>query len=221
MKLTYQGLLFFSLIYGVITIPVVANSPPENPANNRDTRNQSLAVCTSCHGKTGNGRTPYNLKIPKIAGFSAILIYDILDQFGTDDRHSIQVKNPQGKLTDMNQIAKQLTDDEREKVALYYSQQHFEPAQKMISDPALYQSGKQLHEDLCNDCHTEMGTSSSDDAPILAGQWKTYLRRQFEQITQGKRYIPKRMKRKFRKLSDEDKQALIEFYTSAPAERLE
>jgi len=209
-----QRLLLYCLIYWVVTTPVFANQIPENPPQNVDSKNKILAACASCHGKTGNGREPQNQKIPKIAGFSAILIYDILDQFSTDDRHAIEVKNQQGKLTDMNQIAKKLTDGEREQVALHYSQQHFEPDQKAMSNPAQYQSGKQLHEDLCNDCHTEMGTSSSDDAPILAGQWKTYLTRQFEQISRGKRFIPKRMKRKFRKLSEQDKLDLIEFYTS-------
>jgi len=69
---------------------------------------------------------------------------------------------------------------------------------------------------ICNDCHIDNGTSATDDAPILAGQNKHCLSRQFKQLSTSKRYIPKRMKRKFRKLSEKDKEALIEYYTSTP-----
>jgi sulfide dehydrogenase cytochrome subunit len=68
---------------------------------------------------------------------------------------------------------------------------------------------------LCNDCHGKDGTSIADDAPILAGQFKQYIRRQFKNIASFERYIPRKMERKFKKLSDADKTALLEFYASA------
>jgi len=165
--------------------------------------------CSQCHLEDGNSEKE---NIPKIAGFSAILIFDMLDQFKNADRPSpkITVNN---KTTDMAEISQQLTSDEAESIALYLSKQTFKPATQTF-DQALASTGKQLHQDLCNDCHGEYGTSAVDDAPILAGQWKKYLKRQFEQLSSHKRYMPKRMKRKFRKLNDEDKKALIEFYAS-------
>lgn len=165
--------------------------------------------CSQCHLDDGNSEKQ---NIPKIAGFSAILIVDMLDQFKHSDRSSpkITINN---KTTDMAAISKQLKQDEMETIALYLSEQTFKPATQLF-DKALATTGKQLHQDLCNDCHGENGTSAVDDAPILAGQWKTYLNRQFEQLSSHKRYMPKRMKRKFRKLNDKDKQALIEFYAS-------
>lgn len=169
--------------------------------------------CSQCHLEDGNSEKE---NIPKIAGFSAILLFDMLDQFKHSDRSSPKMSvgdYKDKKTTDMTEISKQLKQDEMETIALFLSEQTFKPASQPF-DKALAATGKQLHQDLCNDCHGENGTSAVDDAPILAGQWKAYLKRQFEQLSSHKRHMPKRMKRKFRKLNDEDKQALLEFYAS-------
>jgi len=172
--------------------------------------------CAECHGEQGNGVS--NMEgIPKIAGFSAILIFDILDQFKSNEREALDVMNKNQQLTNMMKISKKLSGSELEAISLYLSEQTFSPSNKTPStNKDLVSQGKQLHEDLCNDCHIDNGTSAADDAPILAGQDKQYLIRQFKQLSTSKRYIPKRMKRKFRKLSEKDKDALIEYYTSAP-----
>ena len=165
--------------------------------------------CAQCHSKDGNSEKE---NIPKIAGFSAILLFDMLDQFKNADRSSPKI-TVNDKTTDMAEISQQLKSDEAETIALYLSEQTFKPSLQEF-DTALAATGKQLHQDLCNDCHGENGKSAVDDAPILAGQWNKYLKRQFEELSSHKRYMPKRMKRKFRKLNDEDKKALIEFYAS-------
>ncbi len=176
--------------------------------------------CAECHGEQGNGVKNIVEKtesIPKIAGFSAILIFDILDQFKSNEREALDMMNKNKQLTNMIKISKKLSGAEIEAISLYLSEQTFLHSNKMTStNKELITQGKQLHEDLCNDCHIKNGTSSADDAPILAGQNKQYLARQFKQLSTRKRYIPKRMKRKFRKLSEKDKEALIEYYTSAP-----
>ena len=174
--------------------------------------------CAECHGETGN-RSPEKAGIiPNIAGFSAILIFDTMSQFKEGDRKALKIKNKNGQLTNMQEISKSLSEQETEAISLYLSAQIFIPAKqhqtKGLSHKELISQGKTLHQDLCNDCHSKNGISAADDTPILAGQWKTYLIRQFEQISNRERYIPKRMRRKFRKLSDDDKVALIEFYSS-------
>ena len=170
--------------------------------------------CSECHGKQGNITTQSDGEIPNIAGFSSILIYDTLFQFKEGDRKSTPIKNSNSKLIDMKKISKSLSEEETEAIAFYFSQQIFNPA-KQFYDKNLIDTGKQLHLDLCNDCHGENGRSAADDAPILAGQWKPYLLKQFEQISKRERYIPKRMKRKFRKLNEDDKKSLIAFYASS------
>ncbi len=167
--------------------------------------------CAQCHQDDGNS-TDEN--IPKIAGFSAALTYDILDQFRSEYRSAKPIKTKKGCITDMVKISKKLNEDEIEALATYFSTTTFIPA-KQAFNQALVETGKQLHLDFCNDCHVDLGTSTDDDAPILAGQWKPYLIAQFKDFTDHKRRMTRRMKKKFRKLNDEDKQALIAFYTSA------
>ncbi len=176
--------------------------------------------CSECHQKDGNSE---DNNIPKIAGFSAILTFDILDQFKSDDRKSIPIKTKanedkddeekDSKETDMNAIAKKLKTNEIEAISLFLANQTSKPKTQEY-DQELATLGKQIHMDLCENCHVEEGASNIEDAPILKGQWKNYLQRQFAELSEIKRYMPKRMKKRFRKLSENDKKALIEFYIS-------
>ncbi len=166
--------------------------------------------CSECHQADGNSTDE---DIPKIAGFSAALTYDILDQFRSGYRDAKDIKNKDGQMTNMIKISKNLTEDEIEALSFFFSEQTFKPEKQNFTEK-LVETGKQLHLDLCNDCHVDLGTSSDDDAPILAGQWKVYLDEQFMQYSNRERKMPRRMKRKFRKLDDNDKEALLEFYSS-------
>lgn len=169
--------------------------------------------CAECHARDGNSTTD---KAPRIAGFSAMLIFDTLDQFKHLDRPAVTISSQKNRKTNMQVIAKQLNEEETEAIAIYLSQQSFKPALNpplTAEQKKLVPQGKQLHQDLCNDCHGNYGRSAIDDAPILSGQWRNYLVRQFDLISQQKRYITRRMKRKFAKLTHLDKQALIAFYT--------
>lgn len=180
-------------------------------AEELDGKELAQKYCSECHQSDGNSNDE---NIPKIAGFSAALTYDILDQFRNGYRNAKEVKNKDGQLTDMMKISKKLKENEIEALSFYFASQTFN-AKIQTFNKAMVETGKQLHLDLCNDCHVNLATSSDDDAPILAGQWKPYLTKQFDAFSNQKRNIPKRMKKKFRKLNDNDKLALIEFYASA------
>lgn len=179
-------------------------------AEDLDGKTLAKKYCSECHQDDGNSKDE---NIPKIAGFTAALTYDILDQFRSGYRDAKEIKNEQGQLTTMVKISKKLNEDEVEALSVYFSEQTFKPAQQIVKQ-SLIETGKQLHLDLCNDCHVDLGTSSDDDASILAGQWKAYLSEQFKQFSKRDRRMPRRMRRKFRKLNDDDKMALIKFYTS-------
>ncbi len=166
--------------------------------------------CSECHQKDGNSE---DKTIPKVAGFSSILIFDILDQFKSDDRQSNPIKTKDGRETDMNTIVKELKSHEIEAISFFLANQTSKPTTQDY-DKKLANSGKDIHMDLCENCHVEHGSSSIEDTPILKGQWKNYLQEQFKALSEEKRYLPKRMKKRFRKLSEKDKKALIEFYIS-------
>ena len=166
--------------------------------------------CGECHQQDGNSK---DINIPKIAGFSAILTFEILDQFKSGDRKSSSIKTKNGEETDMNEIAKKLNSNEIEAISLFLAGKTSASTSQEF-DQELANLGKDIHMDLCENCHVEYGSSNIEDAPILKEQWKKYLQKQFEALSEKKRYMPKRMKKRFRKLSENDKKALIEFYVS-------
>lgn len=205
-KTAIFSLLFTPFFLGLGSIANADETPNGEQLTNK--------YCSECHGKLGNVTANKKGDTPNIAGFSAMLIFDSLSQFKDGYRQSIKVKNSNSQLTDMITISKRISEQNLEAIAHFLSSQTFKPAIQN-SDKSLIATGKQLHQDLCNDCHGDNGASAEDDTPILAGQWKSYLKRQFEQISKRQRDIPRRMKRKFRKLTENDKKALIEFYVSA------
>ena len=202
-----------TLFANVVIVSVVASISvfSSSTAEELDGKELAQKYCSECHQADGNSN---DANIPKIAGFSATLTYDILDQFKSGYRNAIEVKDKDGQLTDMVKISKKLKENEIEALSFYFAAQIFK-AKIQTSNKALVETGKQLHLDLCNDCHVNLATSANDDAPILAGQWKPYLTKQFDAFSNHKRNMPKRMKKKFRKLDDNDKIALLEFYASA------
>ena len=166
--------------------------------------------CAACHGKDGNSDDP---KVPKIAGFSAATITDMLEEYRSGDREGDKYKPKDGEETDMNEVAKSLSEEDAEAVAEYYAKQKFVPAPNKF-DAKLAKKGAKVHEKRCEKCHSEGGSLADDDAAILAGQWKEYLEEQFEELSKGERPAPKKMMKKFKKLKEDQKKALIEFYAA-------
>jgi len=166
--------------------------------------------CDSCHGKNGNSEDD---KVPSIAGFSAVTIEDIMSQYKEKDRPADKYKPKDGEETDMQEIAGKLSEAQIKEVASYYAKQKFIP-HKQPFDAKLAKKGAKVHKKRCEKCHSDNGSNAEDDAAILAGQWRGYLERQFDLIASGERTVPKKMRKKFKKLKEKDMKALIEFYVS-------
>ena len=164
--------------------------------------------CAACHGKDGNSSDP---KVPSIAGFSAVTITDMLEEYKSDDRKGDKYKPKDGDETDMNAITKKLSDEEAEQVAGFYAGQKFKMQTNKVN-AKLAKKGAKIHDKKCEKCHSEGGSLPDDDAALLAGQWKEYLVKEFGKLSNGERPMPKKMKKKFKKLKDKQKAALIEFY---------
>jgi sulfide dehydrogenase cytochrome subunit len=166
--------------------------------------------CDNCHGKNGNSEDE---KVPSIAGFSAVTLEDIIESYKSGDRPADKYKPKDGEETDMLEISKKLSDDNIKKVAEHYASQKFIP-HKQPFDAKLAKKGAKVHKKRCEKCHSDNGSNADDDAAILAGQWRGYLKRQLDLIVSGERTVPKKMKKKIKKLKDGDVEALIEFYAS-------
>ncbi len=166
--------------------------------------------CGTCHGDDGNSK---DSKVPSIAGFSAATLEDIMSQYKSGDRVGDKYKPEGGEETDMGAVAKDLSDDDSKKITAFLAAQKFKPV-KQDFDEALAKKGKKKHKKKCEKCHSDDGSNAEDDAAILAGQHRAYLEKEFEKIAKKERDTPKKMKKKFKKLKEKDRKALIEFYIS-------
>lgn len=167
-----------------------------------------VKMCESCHGKDGISVDP---EVPIIAGFSYEGFLNTIDVFRHNERIALNYQRPGEPETVMNDIAHSLTDKDAEALADYFSNRPFVSApQKADEEQAM--RGAILHKQKCERCHRGNGKAPVMSAAILAGQWTPYLRRQFSNILEGKRIIPRSMLRRLRDMPAEDIEALLNFY---------
>ena len=169
--------------------------------------------CDQCHGPSGHSE---DSQVPSIGGFSEFAIIDLLESYRVGFRQARPVALPDGTETDMVEISRALSDEEIEAVALRYSLETWRP-HKQPFDATLAKRGAEIHNAKCDKCHSEGGSVAEDDLAILAGQWREYLKMEFEDFDTGSRRMVDKMKAKYETLSDADKAALLEFYVSAGA----
>lgn len=166
--------------------------------------------CENCHGKNGNSDKE---DVPSIAGFSDVVIIDYMEKYAAGKRTGAKYRIEGEPETDMNEIAKKLSDEEIQALGAFYSQQKFLPRTQKF-DAKLAEKGAEIHDDKCENCHSDRGSNPDVDAAILAGQWTPYLRAQFSAFMSGAREAPAKMQKKTEKLSAEDIEALLNFYAS-------
>ena len=163
--------------------------------------------CASCHGTDGNSK---HEEVPNIGGMSAAYLHDTMMAYKDGDRPGKKFKPEDGEETDMNEVAKKLSEDDIQALADYYAGKEFVMHEQEV-DAKYAAAGKKIFKSECEKCHSEGGTVADDDASILAGQWKAYLEHEFELFTSGDRVMPKKMEKRYEKLSDGKKKALTEF----------
>ena len=172
-------------------------------------------VCADCHGPDGVSTEP---DVPIIGGLSDFAIEENLFAFRDGARPCRVSRYRSGDMdrpsTDMCKIAAEMSDEEISRIAIFFSEKPYIPAiQQMDGDKIT--AGRTIHERLCNKCHTRSGSEPVDHASILAGQWAPYLSMAFANLRAGKRYMPRNMRAKMEKLSDQEVEALVHFYASS------
>ncbi|HBS26475.1 MAG TPA: hypothetical protein DD827_05005 [Gammaproteobacteria bacterium] len=93
--------------------------------------------CGSCHGADGNST---DSKVPSIAGFPTSATMDSFEQYKEGDRKGDKYKPSNGDESDMNTVAKALSEADVEQIANYYAGQKFKTASQSI-DAALAAEG--------------------------------------------------------------------------------
>ncbi|AOW75731.1 hypothetical protein A3Q34_01950 [Colwellia sp. PAMC 20917] len=174
----------------------------------------TIIMCNDCHGAKGISS---DSDIPSIGGYSEATITAMFDVYLDEGRIARKSKFRHGDTqrpeTDMLLIARELSEEDIEVLATYYSEQTFIPA-KQNFDIALAKTGEKLHEDRCTKCHEDGGTSADDDSGILAGQWKPFLAQSFKDYRAGTRKTEEGMLKKINQLSEEQINALLHYYAS-------
>lgn len=186
---------FFILLSSMMSSTIMAATPSASMLAN---------TCAGCHGTNGSSVGPAS---PTIAGISVEYFIETMEAYKKAERPS----------TIMSRIAKGYTEEEIKLMAKFFSIQEF-VRQPQKHNAKLARKGKKLHKKYCEKCHEDGGTSSEDDAGILAGQWEPYLRYSMQDFTSGNRSMEKKMKKKMKSLEkdhgDAGIDALIHFYSS-------
>jgi len=157
-------------------------------------------TCAGCHGTDGASTGPAT---PSIAGNSEIYTVDTMMAFKSGERPS----------TVMGRIAKGYSEEEFKLMASVFAKQpNAKTSQKL--DAAKVKAGKALFGKNCEKCHDEKGGLADDDSGILASQWLPYLQYSMVDFKDGSREMAKKMKKKVDKLSDDELEALLQFFAS-------
>lgn len=144
-------------------------------------------TCAGCHGVDGNSTGP---AIPSLAGMSSEYFVEAMANY----------KDPEGRYsTIMSRIAKGYTEEEIKLMSVVFAKQKMVPANQEF-DAKQAKAGAKLHKKYCEKCHEDGGKSAEDDAGILAGQWIEYMQFTMDDFMNGRRDMPKKMKKKVQKL---------------------
>ncbi len=157
-------------------------------------------TCAGCHGTDGASTGPAT---PSIAGMSEVYMVDSMKAFKSGERPS----------TVMGRIAKGYSEEEFKLMASVFAKQPI-AITRQETDAAKVAAGKKLYGANCEKCHDKYGTLADDDSGILASQWLPYLQYSMADFQAGSREMVKKMKKKVDKLSDDELEALLQFFAS-------
>jgi len=115
--------------------------------------------------------------------------------------------------TVMDRIAKGYSEEEFKLMASVFAKQPIAKTSQK-TDAAKVAAGAELFGKNCEKCHDKNGGLADDDSGILASQWLPYLQYSMEDFKAGSREMAKKMKKKVDKLSDDELEALLQFFAS-------
>lgn len=156
---------------------------------------QKSANCMGCHGSKGKSSSA---QWPNIAAQQSAYIVNQLNAFKTGTRENSM----------MQSMAANLSDDDINNLAAYYSSQ---PAVSAGGDPNLAKSG-QTKATMCLGCHGSKAEGNGQ-FPRLAGQHPDYLVKQLSSFKEGVRKNG-HMQAIAGSLSEDDMKALAAYFGS-------
>jgi cytochrome subunit of sulfide dehydrogenase len=211
-----HGLARRPLVIGALILAIVLGLMLASPSASAQDAPPITGFCAVCHGETGPSPFP---GVPTIHGLPEVVIENALHNYREKNRPCRTSECSQlGTCPDINMcdIAGPMSDDDMLALAGWYSALPFMP-HKDPYDPMIAERGRRLHDVYCEVCHTNLGSDPIDEAGMLRGQRKAYLRTALEDFHQGRRSVGlAAMDNRFKTFAEEDLDALAEFY-SGPA----
>jgi sulfide dehydrogenase cytochrome subunit len=157
-------------------------------------------TCAGCHGTDGASTGPAT---PSIAGMSGEYMVESMEAFKSGERPG----------TVMGRIAKGYSENEFKLMGSYFAKQPVTITSQKLAATRVA-AGSKLFVKNCEKCHDQNGALADDDSGILASQWLPYLQYSMVDFKSGSREMVKKMKKKVDKLSDEELEALLQFFAS-------
>ncbi len=197
---------YFFFVFSVLMVGVPAIASADVDA--------LMQGCNDCHGN--NGVSQWS-DVPTIAGLAEFVHVDALYIYQDEARPCAESKYRQGDTsraaTTMCAIAAELSEDDIDALAAAYAELPYVKATQDF-DAALAATGKALHDQKCDKCHSEEGTNPDDEAGMLGGQQMGYLRDTFAAYADGSREQPGKMKEALDAMSADEIEALVHYYGS-------
>ena len=178
------------------------NAKLENPSLLEEAMAQGekrALVCKYCHGSDGNSKRDY---IPNLAEQNTKYLLKQFDMFASKQRDN--------KI--MSELAKNLSNEDRVNVALYYSSQTVKPGPEL--PPEQLSKGKKMFQARCSSCHGNNG-HGEELLPRIASQPAEYLKRTLNSYRTNPNFRPSSpMQAIVSALSDSDQTTVISFVSS-------
>lgn len=155
---------------------------------------RGILACVSCHGAAGNSTIPLN---PNLAAMPHEYIVKQLHDFVPKDSKSTAARGgPDGAASVMTAFASALTDQDKQNIAYYLTQQalNMETAGTATKE-ATMERGQHIWRGgvpekrvpACAGCHSPNGAGVPGQYPRLAGQHPEYLAAQLKLFRSGDR----------------------------------
>jgi sulfide dehydrogenase cytochrome subunit len=156
--------------------------------------------CNGCHGPKGVSQGE---SIPSIAGLDVRYFMRTMLRYRKGERRS----------TIMGRISQGYSITQLRQISEYFSALEWGSAAKDI-DARLEEKGREIHEEICEECHEQQGRYQDKDIPRISGQTPYYLYLQLLDYRGGVSAMPQpeKMKERLKGLGDEDLEALSLFY---------
>jgi len=167
------------LTFGLLTLVILsgASQAAGDPAAGKE----KSASCAACHGADGNSVNP---EWPKLAGQHEGYLVKQLSYFKDGERVNETMKG----------MASNLTEQDREDLAAYYSSQKVKIG---AADPSLVEFGQKIYRSgnassgvaPCMGCHGPNGAGNpASNYPALRGQNAQYVENQLRGFASGQRH---------------------------------